>query len=93
MKIGDKVKILETGKIGWIIGETATLWKIDLIDGDKPISVKKGTPMEVLVVEPNPNPNPNPRPKKKWGWKRILWTIGIIVFVAVAIYITFRNVL
>jgi len=93
MKIGDKVKILATGKVGWIIGETATSWKIDFEGGDKPVLVKKGIPMEVLSVEPNPNPNPNPRPKKKWGWKRWVWTIGIILFVVGVIVLTLKNVL
>ena len=93
MKVGDRVKILKTGKIGIIIGETAISWKIDFLDGNKPVLVKKGTPMEVLTITPNPNPSPNPRPEKKLGWKRILWTIGVILFIAVAIFITLKNVL
>ena len=93
MKIGDKVKILETGKIGVIIGETATSWKIDFVGGDKPVTIKKGTPMEVIIVEPNPNPKPNLRPKKKIGWKMILWIIGIVLFIATALFITLKDVL
>lgn len=93
MKIGDKVQVLETGRIGWIIAETPTAWKIDFIDGNKPELVDKTTPLRLVVDVPNPNPSPNPGPKDKWGWKRWLWTVGIILFIAFAIYLTLKNVI
>jgi|LGOV01.1.fsa_nt_gb hypothetical protein len=92
MKIGDKVRILATGLVGIILDETATEWKVDFMDGEKPVLVKKGTPMEAVGVVPNPSPEPNPRPKKR-NLKMTIWTIGIILFIAAAIYVTIANVL
>ena len=91
MKIGDKVQVLSTGRIGIIIGETAVGWKIDFMDGDKPELILKDTPISIIDDKPEPNPNPEPRPKKRWGWKRWLWTIGIILFIAGALYLTIKN--
>jgi hypothetical protein len=91
IKVGDRVEILSTGRVGIIIGEGTGVWKIDFIDGDKPESVIKNTPMRVITVTPNPNPNPNPSPKKRWGWKRWLWTIGVILFIAGTLYLTIKN--
>jgi hypothetical protein len=93
MKVGDKVRILETGRVGWIIGESGTSWKIDFINGDKPESVKKSTPMEVVPLKPGDDTKPNPRPKKRMNWKGWAWTIGVILFIAAAIVITLKNVL
>jgi len=92
MKIGDKIRVVKTGRIGWILKETSDAWQIDFIDGDKPELVKKTVLMEIVNVETNPNPNPNPRPKKR-NWKMTVWTIGIILFLAAALYITLVNVL
>lgn len=64
MKIGDKVLIIETGQVGIILAETKANWKIDFLDGSKPVAVKKTTPMEV-VKQPTPtDPKPN-QPTKK----------------------------
>ena len=90
MKIGDKVRIVETGRVGWILGETATGWKIDFLDGGKPELISKGVAMEVVEDVPNPNPNPNPRPKKKKPW---LFYIIFGLFIAGAIALTLYNVL
>jgi len=91
IKVGDRVQILSTGRIGIIIGEGAGVWKIDFEDGDKPESVVKNTPMRVITVTPNPNPSPNPRPKKRTNWKGWAWTIGTILFIAGALYLTIKS--
>jgi len=90
IKIGDRVIV--KGRVGMIIGETAKNWKIDFVGGDKPELVSKDTYMEIFVPKPNPTPTPNPRPKKRWGWKRWLWTVGIILFVAGAVVLTVINI-
>jgi hypothetical protein len=91
MKIGDRVKILATGKVGVIIGETDKGWKIDL-GGDRPVLVLKSEPM-IVLVNPKTDPTPNPRPKKRWGWKRWLWTIGLILAIGGAVALTIINVI
>jgi len=95
MKIGDKVKIYESGRIGVIIGETATSWKIDFEGGDKPELVAKTVPMELYE---NGGGNggyqgDGSKPKKRMNWKGWAWTIGIILFIAAALFITFKSVL
>ena len=80
MKIGDNVKVTfkdGTQAIGLIIGETATAWKIDFVDGDKPVAVPKSLNIELIIVKPNPT-KPIVKPKKKVNWK-------IIVAIAVTI--------
>ena len=93
MKIGDKIRVVKTGRIGWILKEIGDSWQVDFIDGDKPELVKKSVFLEVINGELNHNPKPNSRPKKRMNWKYIAWTIGIALFLAAALYITFTNVL
>lgn len=90
MKVGDKVKVLETGRIGWIIGENAKGWKIDFLDGDKVEYVLKTVAMEIVKVPDNPNPTPNPRPKEKKKW---LLIAVLTLLIAVAVALTIYNVL
>jgi hypothetical protein len=89
MKVGDKVRVVETGREGWILGETATAWKIDFLDGEKPELVKKTVLLEVVDVKPNPYPKPNPRPKKRKPWGLI---IILILVIGGAVALTIYNV-
>jgi hypothetical protein len=89
MRVGDKVRVVETGRVGWILAETATAWKIDFFDGDKPELVQKSVLLEVVEIKPNPNPNPNPRPKKRKPWGLI---IILILVIGGAIALTIYNV-
>ena len=86
MKIGDKVKVVfEDGSqaIGYVIGETPTLWKIDFED-NRPMGVSKvNASFYVINEDVNPNPSPNVRPTKKRNWK----LIGIIAAVIVVVII------
>lgn len=90
MKIGDKVEILKTGRIGMIIGEGAGVWKIDFIGEDKPETISKDTPMEIVTVIVNPNPTPNPAIEKKTNWGLI---IIIVLAIAGVVALTIHNAL
>lgn len=84
MKIGDKVRIIETGKVGIIIGETFDRWKIDFLDGDQPLAVLKTIAMEIVVdpVSPHPNPGMRPNKRKPWGLYAILFLFACAVVAA-----------
>jgi hypothetical protein len=89
MRVGDKVRVVETGRVGWILAETATTWKIDFLDSGRPESVKKSVLLEVVEINPNPNPTPNPRPKKRKPWGLI---IILILVIGGAVALTIYNV-
>jgi hypothetical protein len=85
MKIGDKIKVVATGRVGLIIGETANGWKIDFEDGIKPELVSKGTPMEILTSPSLPWSKPSPAHKRFENW--VLWIAVGIAFVILTVFL------
>ena len=92
MKIGDKIKVIETGRVGWIIGETRTGWKIDFADGNKPELVLKTVAMEIVEHQGSnggyQGDGSKPKKKKKWLLIAIL-----VLLIGGAIALTIYNVI
>ncbi len=70
MKIGDKIRVIETGRVGWIINETHTEWKIDFEGGNKPELVLKTVDMEVIKHQGGSGgyQGDGSKPKKRNPW-------------------------
>ena len=85
MKIGDKIRVMETGRVGWIIGETRTGWKIDFEGGNKPELVLKTVLMEVITHQGGSGgyQGDGSKPKKKMKWLLLTGVIIVIIIIVV----------
>ena len=84
MKEGDKIRVIETGRVGVILAVTGRGYKVDFQDGNKPEFIGKEVAIELVIEpKPKPHPHPQPRPKKKINWV----TTGILIGVAIAIIV------